>query len=116
MRRACELSLADGTRRAKKSTMGDNVVPHPHRELMAEAEHVREVIDGPEGRARFDTAVEFATLEWLDWFNHRRVLEPIGNIPPGGSRGTLLRYARRAENGRVTNQPASGKPGAVQQR
>jgi putative transposase len=27
-------------------------------------------------------AVEFATLEWVDWFNHRRLLEPIGNVPP----------------------------------
>ena len=27
-------------------------------------------------------AVEFATLDWVDWFNHRRLLEPIGNIPP----------------------------------
>ena len=27
-------------------------------------------------------AVEFATLEWIDWFNRRRLLEPIGNIPP----------------------------------
>ena len=27
-------------------------------------------------------AVEFATLEWVDWFNKRRLLEPIGNIPP----------------------------------
>ena len=27
-------------------------------------------------------AVEFATLEWVNWFNHRRLLEPIGNIPP----------------------------------
>lgn len=26
--------------------------------------------------------VEFATLTWVDWFNHRRLLEPIGNIPP----------------------------------
>jgi putative transposase len=26
--------------------------------------------------------VEYATLEWVDWFNHRRLLEPIGNIPP----------------------------------
>ena len=22
------------------------------------------------------------TLEWVDWFNNRRLLEPIGNIPP----------------------------------
>jgi putative transposase len=27
-------------------------------------------------------AVEFATLEWIDWFNNRRLFEPIGNIPP----------------------------------
>jgi transposase InsO family protein len=27
-------------------------------------------------------AVEFATLEWVDWFNNRRLMEPIGNIPP----------------------------------
>ena len=26
--------------------------------------------------------VEYATLEWVDWFNHRRLLEPIGNVPP----------------------------------
>ena len=27
-------------------------------------------------------AVEFAVLEWVDWFNHRRLLESIGDIPP----------------------------------
>jgi transposase InsO family protein len=27
-------------------------------------------------------AIEFATLEWVDWFNHRRLLEAIGNVPP----------------------------------
>jgi putative transposase len=27
-------------------------------------------------------ADEFATLEWVDWFNNRRLLEPIDNIPP----------------------------------
>jgi putative transposase len=26
--------------------------------------------------------VELATLEWVDWFNHKRLLGPIGNIPP----------------------------------
>ena len=26
--------------------------------------------------------VEFATLEWVDWFNYRRLFESIGNIPP----------------------------------
>jgi transposase InsO family protein len=41
----------------------------------AEAVHRR-------GTWRSLEAVEFATLEWVDWFNHRRLLEPIGNIPP----------------------------------
>ena len=27
-------------------------------------------------------AVEFATLEWVDWFNMRRLLGPIGDVPP----------------------------------
>ena len=27
-------------------------------------------------------AVEFATLAWVDWFNMRRLLGPIGDIPP----------------------------------
>ena len=27
-------------------------------------------------------AVEFATLEWVHWFNHRRLLGPIGHVPP----------------------------------
>lgn len=27
-------------------------------------------------------SVEYATLQWVDWFNHRRLLEPIGHVPP----------------------------------
>ena len=34
------------------------------------------------GSWRSFEAVEFATLEWVDWFNNRQLLEPIGNIPP----------------------------------
>ena len=34
------------------------------------------------GPWRHIDAVEFATLEWVDWFNHRRLLEPIGYVPP----------------------------------
>jgi transposase InsO family protein len=33
-------------------------------------------------------AVEFATLEWVDWFNNRRLLEPIGNLPPAEAEAT----------------------------
>ena len=35
-----------------------------------------------QGPWRHLEAVEFATLAWVDWFNHRRLLEPIGYVPP----------------------------------
>ena len=47
---------------------------------MAEVIHRR-------GPWRSFEAVEYATLEWVDWFNHRRLLEPIGNIPPAEAEG-----------------------------
>ena len=53
-------------------------------------------------------AVEFATLEWVDWFNNRRLLEPIGNIPPAEAEQRYYRLWRHN-----LNQMASGKPGAV---
>ncbi len=37
-------------------------------------------------------AAEYATLEWVDWCNHRRLLEPIGNIPPAEAEATY--YAK----------------------
>ena len=40
-------------------------------------------------------AVEFATLEWVHWFNNRRLLEPIGNIPPAEAEARF--YAQSAE-------------------
>jgi transposase InsO family protein len=35
-----------------------------------------------QGPWRHLEAVEFATLTWIDWFNNRRLLEPIGYVPP----------------------------------
>lgn len=35
--------------------------------------------------------VEYATLEWVDWFNHRRLLEPIGHVPPAEFEATYRR-------------------------
>ena len=34
------------------------------------------------GQWRSFEAIEYATLEWVDWFNNRRLLEPIGHVPP----------------------------------
>jgi putative transposase len=40
------------------------------------------------GPWRSFAAVEFATLEWVDWFNNRRLLEPIGHLPPAEAEAT----------------------------
>ncbi len=40
--------------------------------------------------------VEFATLEWVDWFNSRRLLEPIGNIPPAEFEMAYYRQLRES--------------------
>ncbi len=36
-------------------------------------------------------AVELATLAWVDGFNHRRLLEPIGNVPPAEAEAAYYR-------------------------
>ena len=36
-------------------------------------------------------AVEFATLEWVSWFNNQRLLEPIGYIPPAEAEANYYR-------------------------
>src|SRR6516162_10482080 len=36
-------------------------------------------------------AVEYATLEWVDWLNNRRLLEPIGNVPPAEAEAAYYR-------------------------
>jgi putative transposase len=43
--------------------------------------------------------VEYATLDWLDWFNHRRLLEPIGNVPPAEFEAA---YQRREDLSRTS--------------
>jgi putative transposase len=59
--------------------------------------------------------VEYATLEWVDWFNHRRLLEPIGHVPPAEFEAA---YWRRAAPASIedSSSPASGEPGAVHRR
>ena len=39
-------------------------------------------------------AIEFATLEWVDWFNNRRLLESIGNIPPAEAEARYYALSR----------------------
>ncbi len=53
--------------------------------------------------------VEYATLEWVDWFNHRRLLEPIGDVPPAEFEAAYwVRY--RQEDGSPTDESFRGSP------
>ena len=54
-------------------------------------------------------AIEFATLEWVDWFNNRRLLEPIGNIPPAEAEERY--YAMLERHGGVTQTVGDCKVG-----
>jgi transposase InsO family protein len=42
--------------------------------------------------------VEFATLTWVDWFNTRRLLEPIGYVPPAEYEAQYYAQARAVED------------------
>ncbi|MGA8820494.1 MAG: hypothetical protein WB624_24655, partial [Xanthobacteraceae bacterium] len=59
-------------------------------------------------------AVEYATLEWVDWFNNRRLLAPIGNIPPAEAEAAYYADMENSLSQRDSNQIASGVTGAVQ--
>jgi transposase InsO family protein len=50
-------------------------------------------------------SLELATLEWVSWFNHHRLLEPIGYIPPAEAEANYYRHL--AEQAHI---PARLKP------
>ena len=60
-------------------------------------------------------AVEFARLEWVSWFNHHRLLGPIGYIPPVELRQTTIGDSpiRTPLWWSDLNHIASSKPGAT---
>ena len=73
--------------------------------LIADGHEVIEAEDGQE-------AVELATLEWVSWFNHHRLLETIGYIPPAEAEANYWRQQQaRASNHEYTARPG-GPPAA----
>jgi transposase InsO family protein len=56
-------------------------------------------------------AVEFATLTWVDWFNTRRLLGPIGYVPPAEYEASY--YQQRAGGARRHPQPDSVMDGTA---
>jgi putative transposase len=53
-------------------------------------------------------AVEFATLRWVDWFNNRRLLEPIGYVPPAEYEARY--YEQLHEPTTIENDGSAGRP------
>lgn len=46
-------------------------------------------------------AVELATLQWVSWFNHHRLLAPIGYIPPAEAEANYYRQLAEKTNSEV---------------
>ena len=59
-------------------------------------------------------ALEFATLDWVDWFNNRRILEPMGNRLPAETEAATIAHENTRRWPRDSQKTVSGKPGAVQ--
>jgi hypothetical protein len=58
--------------------------------------------------------VEFATLQWVWWFNRHRLLEPLGYVPPWSTRRHSTAVRRLRISCRHSRNEPSEKPGAVQ--
>lgn len=56
-------------------------------------------------------AVELATLEWVSWFNHHRLLEPIGYIPPAEAEANYWSQQAQASPTTKSAQPAALQEG-----
>jgi hypothetical protein len=60
-------------------------------------------------------AVEYATLEWVDWFNNRRLLEPIRHVRrPKPRRPTTGSWRSPPQSPPNSNDTASEEVGTVQ--
>ncbi len=56
-------------------------------------------------------AVEFATLRWVDFFNNRRLLEPIGYVPPAEYEATY--YEHLHQHATIAPLPQAGALGGI---
>jgi putative transposase len=56
-------------------------------------------------------AVELATLEWVSWFNHHRLLEPIGYIPPAEAEASYWRQQGQARSANRQRKTAASQEG-----
>ena len=57
--------------------------------------------------------VEYATAEWVDWFNHRRLYEQCGHIPPVEAEDLYYAHQQAQQELQPSNQQLPGLAGAV---
>ena len=98
--RGCQYLSIRYTERLKEASVEPSVgsVGDSYDNAMAESViglYKTEVIDRRGPWRKLDD-VEYATLEWVDWFNNRRLLEPIGDIPP--AEFELMYYRQQDES------------------
>lgn len=65
-------------------------------------ERLAEAGVGSIGDSYDNSLVEYATLEWVDWFNTIRLLGPIGDIPPAEHEANYYRQTSPAEEAGLT--------------
>ena len=66
---------------------------------------------GPRKPWRTIEEVELATAEWVDWFNHRRLYEYCGDIPPVDLEAAYYTQQRRPAAGRAHTRKSPDSPG-----
>jgi putative transposase len=58
----------------------------------------------PRPRMALAIAVEIATLEWVDWYNNRRLFEALGDIPPAEAESAYYATMTPSESPRMAEQ------------
>ena len=58
----------------------------------------------PQGPWRTADHVELATLEWVDWFNHQRLYEHCGDIPPAELEAAHYRHQQTRQTAELSNK------------
>jgi putative transposase len=58
----------------------------------------------PRGPWRTADHIEIATLEWVDWFNHRRLYQHCGDVPPAELEAAYYRHHRTQQPAEFSNQ------------
>jgi len=69
------LGKAQGASVGSRGDSCDNALADDHRPVQDRADPPAQPMEGIDD-------IGYAALEWVDWFNHRRLLEPIGHLPP----------------------------------